>query len=629
MRIRSRLIRAALLAIATTPPALSGCVCGAAHGTPAEAPRDFGEAKALVPLADAAPPYLALARHVVSKEDGAAPTPAAPGRRVFLLFHPPSGGKEAVATSAIGPTLADAVKIAAEAMAGKVPGAALAGAGRMELDVPTALAGADLRGDMAEPMTTIGLGGIFVAGDGGRSAFVLPGEVVDRELFHPGGKEGTLPGLAREKILGLLAARAGVSEDEVLKMRAYRFETDAHVENASHDGALPVYRGMVAPPSEVTPDRLLAAVRRGADYLVRVLGPEGRYVYMYRAAEDRNDGSYGWLRHAGTTYALFEAYEELHEPAYAAAGERALRYLEGHLSSDPASDGKFVLDGNDEEQQKTGGAGLALLAFAKHAATTGRRDRLETMRALARFILRQQYADGHFRCNADLEDESRRQKREPIYYPGEAMLGLLRLYALDPQPSYVEAARRGADWAMKVRDANVSVDNQEHDHWMEYVLNELYRVTHDDAYLAYASKIADAIRRREHRAGSAPARDWAGMFYEGQTTLAATRLEAYDSACVLGRFAGKPDGWLVEDGRAVAAAMLGQQFDADNAYWLPNPAKAMGGVRESLYVADVRIDYVQHAMSAWLHLARSLRDPAYGKSGVPSQDPAVQMVRRE
>ena len=33
--------------------------------------------------------------------------------------------------------------------------------------------------------------------------------------------------------------------------------------------------------------------------------------------------------------------------------------------------------------------------------------------------------------------------------------------------------------------------------------------------------------------------------------------------------------------------MLAQQFDADNDYWLQNPAKAAGGVRESLFVQDV------------------------------------------
>jgi hypothetical protein len=62
--------------------------------------------------------------------------------------------------------------------------------------------------------------------------------------------------------------------------------------------------------------------------------------------------------------------------------------------------------------------------------------------------------------------------------------------------------------------------------------------------------------------------------------------------------------------------MLRQQFRPDNAYWLKNPDKAEGGVRESPFVSDVRIDYVQHALCAWLHLARILRDPAYGTGPV-------------
>ena len=36
------------------------------------------------------------------------------------------------------------------------------------------------------------------------------------------------------------------------------------------------------------------------------------------------------------------------------------------------------------------------------------------------------------------------------------------------------------------------------------------------------------------------------------------------------------------------------------------------GVSRSGLVDDIRIDYVQHAMSGWLHLARALRDPAWG-----------------
>ena len=72
------------------------------------------------------------------------------------------------------------------------------------------------------------------------------------------------------------------------------------------------------------------------------MNAEGRYVYMYHPVEDRDEPSYGWLRHAGTTYALFEAYEELGTPAYLAKGELALKYLEAHLRVDADSQGKYA-----------------------------------------------------------------------------------------------------------------------------------------------------------------------------------------------------------------------------------------------------------------------------------------------
>jgi hypothetical protein len=115
--------------------------------------------------------------------------------------------------------------------------------------------------------------------------------------------------------------------------------------------------------------------------------------------------------------------------------------------------------------------------------------------------------------------------------------------------------------------------------------------------------------------------DYGGTFFNGLTTPASTRLEAYDAHMALARFAGEPVDWIMGPAREVARSTMGQQFDPDNAYWLKNPTKAEGGVRESLFVSNVEIDYVQHAMSAWLHLARLLRDPSYGKSGVPSEDP--------
>jgi hypothetical protein len=608
--------------------AAAACTRGSG-GPPGEAGRDFGDLAPPLGSAADATPYLAMARAIVEHRGrAAAPAPPpGPGRRVLLAAWPGAGASPAgatpVVTTARGATLADAVAAAAEALAGQSVDASHA---RLELDVPTAVDGMSLDEDVEVPLSGVGLQGVLVIRDDGKAGGVLPGEIVARSMFAT----GTPARLDHQKLRPVLAGRAGIGDPDLPSMRAYRFRAEVHVESADGPAArraIGVTRGMVEPPAQATPAALDDGVRCGADYLSRVMNDQGRYVYVYHPVDDRDDTSYGWLRHAGATYALLEAYEELQTPLYLEKAERALGYLKAHLVDDPGRQGKYILDTNDEEQQKVGGAGLALVAFARDAAVTGKRTELETMRALARTIIGQQYPDGHYRANADLEDDSgKKRKREPVYYQGEAALGLLRLYAIDPQPAYLDSARRAADWVVHVRDVDVSQDNQEHDHWISYALNELYRIVRDDAYVEHAYKIARAILSKQHRAGNAPAPDWVGTFYEGQTTPGATRLEAYAADVALSRVAGRPDGWLIEPAREVAASTLGQQFGPENAYWLPDPAKASGGVRESLYVQDVRIDYVQHAMSGWLHLARELRDPSYGKTGSPSQDPVRQQA---
>ena len=602
------------LALAVSLGLAPGCTCGGGRSLPVEAGRDFGDTAAPPPDAAQAASYLAMARAIVEHKGrtGAPAPPPGTGRRILLAYYHP--GVDPLVTTSSGATLADAVAAAAEALAGSA-GDPRGGAPRARR--PQQPGPGDRAGGRGAAARLHRPRGVLVTGDDGKTGAVLPAEIVQRRL----GREGN-NGLSHARLAPLLASRAGVAATSLATMRAYRFRTAAFVESASHDGARAVFRGMVERPADATPQRLLAAVRHGADYLARVMSPEGHYSYLYHPIEDRDEPVYGWLRHAGTTYALLEAYEEFGTPVYVQKGELALRYLKAHLRDDPASQGKFVLDTTDEEQQKVGGAGISLVAFAKHAAVTGSREELETMRALARFIMKSQYEDGHFRANVDLEHETgKKLKREVVYYQGEAVLGLMRLYALDPQQQYLDAARRGADWVVRVRDADVSEDNQEHDHWLSYAMNDLFRVTHDRTYVDFAYKVARAIEKKQRPAEGAPAPDLVGTFYNGATTPAATRLEAYDADMALARFAGEPIDWIEGPAREVARSTLGQQFDPDNAYWLKNPSKVEGGVRESLFVPDVRIDYVQHAMSAWLHLARLLRDPAYGKSGIPSQDP--------
>jgi hypothetical protein len=596
-----------LVLLTAACPLAAGCVCSSGKTGPALVKATFGDLSSeKVDLV----PYVALARALVAGEKGPS-LPSSPGRRVFVTVYP-DRGRRMVATG-MGETLEASVLAAAGALPPLMDGGPIAF--RVELDVV----------DKAEPMTLedefssswgdVGMSGFAATLDGTQIGYVLPTEIILDRDFEEGGS-GKSTKLEAAKIWKAIDGRGGFDHSHA---SAFRIHTRAFVDSAKGPGAKELRRGAIATTSEATPENLLDAVRLGADYLSRALDANGRYNYRYRPTDDHNANGYGLLRHAGATYALLEAYDELKVPLYREKAEGALSYAEAQLKwiDDAGKRDAYLLDTNDEEQQKVGGAGIFLVALAKHMEVTGSRDHLETARALARFIVHEQYPDGHFRTNRDVESEGLAPdgatlKTELVYYPGEAILGLVRLFLIDPDPKWLAAAKKAVDYCIHIRDKDASVESLEHDHWLTYAMNDLYRIDVDQSYLEHADDIAHAILHRLRTGHDAPAQDFVGAFFnKAPTTPASTRLEALTTDIELARFTRRPEAWLMKAATAVAKFTRAQQLDPDRVYFAKDPAKARGGVRESLFVEDIRIDYVQHAMSGWLHLARELRDPAY------------------
>jgi hypothetical protein len=203
-------------------------------------------------------------------------------------------------------------------------------------------------------------------------------------------------------------------------------------------------------------------------------------------------------------------------------------------------------------------------------------------------------------------------KKERWFFAGEATLGLVRLSTIDPEGPWLEAARRAADYLVNVRDGGKDERHLPHDQWLSYALHDLYTVRPDPGYAEHARKIARAILLFERR-GDAPYPDFRGSFYdEGDSTLASARLESLVSTLELERYVGGDEQWLMAPAIEVAGFVRSQQLDDDSAYFARSPGQARGGVRESFGSNHIRIDYVQHAISGWLRLARLRRDPSYG-----------------
>ena len=367
-----------------------------------------------------------------------------------------------------------------------------------------------------------------------------------------------------------------------------------------HEVVSPLYRGH--PMRQPLEDERLAhqASEAGA-YLTRATGPSGRFVYSYQPEADHSSPEYNILRHAGTTWAMLDLYRYNGDTALLKAACRAVNYLLAAIrpSNEPGKETCCVVEGGEV---KLGGQGLALICLAEHTLATGVRQHLKTMQGLAQWILDHQDQQGQFTCHKLNYYSGTPSRMVSGYYPGEAILGLMRLYQLDGQSRWLDGAERAAKWLIEVRDQNKTLDELEHDHWLLYGLNELQNHAPSPQFIAHAKRLAQAICSTQHRTETYP--DWVGGWYRPpRTTPTATRCEGLAAAYQLLETHHHDNALLQQIAGAINHALqyiLENQYSPANSLLLPNPRIAQGGFRGAHEQAEVRIDFVQHSLSALL-----------------------------
>ncbi len=394
----------------------------------------------------------------------------------------------------------------------------------------------------------------------------------------------------------------------------YRFSTASYFTDGQ--GLVPLYRGH-RHFGEPSPEDLLRHAELAGDYLVRAVEASGRFVYSYLPKTDEAKETYNALRHAGTLYSMLELYQVTGDAALLAAAERALSYLRreliGRCRVGEAETACVVEDG----EVKLGGNALAIIALAQHAAVTGERrpqstpldppkGTLPLIDDLGRWILATQGEDGEFKIHKQLHPGGEVTDFVSGYYPGEALLALVR--RPEPDVQWLDAAERGARWLINVRDRDVPVAELNHDHWLLYALSELHRLRPDPLYLEHATRITEAILGSQ-RQQDPPFPDWLGSYYTPpRSTPTATRSEGLAAAYLLARETGdaRQAEALLDALRLGVRFQLQTQFLPEKVLYVRDPARALGGFHRTLTNFEIRIDYVQHNISALLALRRIL-----------------------
>jgi hypothetical protein len=347
--------------------------------------------------------------------------------------------------------------------------------------------------------------------------------------------------------------------------------------------------------------KYLKAAKAGGDYLVTHLHDDGSFVYEYDPLTKEESDGYNILRHAGTTYALLELYETTRDEKYREAAELALGYLRAATVPCPLyKDALCVLEA---DEIKLGGGGLALLAFAKYMEVTGARDDLALAEGIARFITSVQARNGDFIVHkmdgrgvpdSDFTSE---------YYPGEAMFGLSRFSKLSGDATWSDAANRAARFVITVRDRGVPTNELPHDHWFLYALNDLSDEAPDLSYVEHAKRLVTAIVAAQHSGREGEEALWNGGYYTPpRSTPTATRNEGLGAAYALFMRAG--DAAYAQVARG--AMEKGVEFTLQTQFTRKSLAEAgaardaLGAFHEGLDDYTIRIDYVQHNISALL-----------------------------
>jgi hypothetical protein len=215
------------------------------------------------------------------------------------------------------------------------------------------------------------------------------------------------------------------------------------------------------------------------------------------------------------------------------------------------------------------------------------------------------------------EGRPRVDRFRSLYYPGEAIFGLMRLYRLDGNDLWLDAADKAARYRLG-KYAALSDSSLPHDHWLLYGLAELYRDRPRPEYLKFVIRLTNVIlasQKRHH-----VYLDWQGAFrIPASANQTATRCEGLAAAWKMMHQARRPaQADRIAEALALGAEqVLGMQLRIDSAMFLRNPARARGGFFARFEDPAIRIDHVQHSISALL----GYRDVLAGKHPKPHRRP--------
>jgi hypothetical protein len=403
--------------------------------------------------------------------------------------------------------------------------------------------------------------------------------------------------------LGSSRAAAGRGIDGFVRVETESFSAD-------QSGVHRLQRTRTTPPA-LSAHGVEQAVAAAQHFIIDAQERDGTFRYSLNPTTgDEDKATLNLPRQAGTAFALCELG---HGPRLRRTVKRALRAF-----SPTEKEFGEVSALQDHGQYGLGKSALPLLAMLRCRDLAGREnDRL--IGQLGRLVLELQRDNGSFYPAFDAKTRRGAGDHEILYAAGQAVLGLVLLEqhleelkggSAEPLPEAstlkraIDAAMSfygGPYWPKPLRNFFFFEEG-----WHCLAARQALSSHRNDAYEQLCIDYVGSRTRFVARPSDTAEPNFVGGYgvsdlFPPRNTATAGTGEALNAAIMIKQKRGLP----VEEDKAVlrdlVTFLLRAQWSESGCYACRRPQQVVGGFSQQLAAPDIRIDYVQHAMSAIGH----------------------------
>ncbi len=221
-------------------------------------------------------------------------------------------------------------------------------------------------------------------------------------------------------------------------------------------------------------------IEQNSAFLHDQIQENGKFIYGYFSAYDRDIRNYNTVRHCTSAYALLETFEVQNKPEYWSKIHAAIHYALTNFYKEKDSSTAFMIDGKEGELEiKLGANAAAILMLTKYQEITQKTDYQKYAEKLANGILKLVDSNGSTTHVLNYPNYDLKEKFRIIYYDGEAALALLRLYQINQDSRLLETVKLMFECFIEKRYEKY------HDHWLSYCTNELTKICPEDKYFIF------------------------------------------------------------------------------------------------------------------------------------------------